>query len=241
MQKPRLSFIHGFMGHSSDWQPVRSLLGEFESYAVDIAPASNWDASIDTLVQRLPERTILVGYSMGARLALGVALEAPEKFDGLVFVSGNPGIRDDRERTKRFEFDKRIAERIETECLEEFLQHWYDFPVFGATPKGIREAEIERKKKQDWRLWPEIIRCNSIAQQPNYWTRLEELSMPLLAVAGQDDEKYAQIALQMVELASEASSHILPSCGHIVHREHPDAFGALLLKFIEKHCFWPDC
>lgn len=231
------------MGHPSDWDNVRRALIQqsqgHESHAVEIKPAPDWNTSIQRIANDIPEGSVVVGYSMGARLALGIAIEYPERIAGLVFVSGNPGLETTESRKNRWLSDDALAEKIEngisSETLESFLQHWYQQSVFAATPVEIRRTEVSRKLTQPSQNWPELLRTHSVSRQPNYWPRLNELSMPVSVVAGQDDEKYRNIAIRFIEEqpSSNISCRIIPACGHLVHRERPESLVGVIVEFMK--------
>lgn len=234
----RLVFFHGFMGDSSDWDEVRALLPEFDSVAISIPAASNWHGSIQKVANSIEPGSILIGYSMGARLALGVAIEFPAHYGGLVFVSGNPGLESERERVNRELADEKIAGQIEQHLehgkLDSFLDQWYQASVFESLPADIRSQEISRKLKRDPQSWPMLLRTNSVSQQPNYWPRLNDLSMPTLVVAGQRDEKYKEIAVRFKTTATlnHVKTELLDDCGHMVHREQPVELADLIREFV---------
>ena len=236
MPRPRLTFLHGFMGHSSDWDEVRASLPGFETDAIDVTVAGDWQTGIQQLGETIAPDSVLIGYSMGARLALGVALEFPRQFAGLVFASGNPGLESDEDRQQRWQSDCSLAEQLETESIELFLQNWYRAEVFAAVPEEIREAEIARKLNHSSCDWPAIMKANSVSRQPNYWPRLTELKMPTVVVAGELDEKYRSIAFRMKAQrgTSDLETQIIRDSGHIVHRERPDAFVQLLQDFLKR-------
>ena len=227
-----LVFLHGFMGHASDWDEVRSQLPEFETRAINIEVATDWHGTVRSLTSLLTKNSIVVGYSMGARLALGIALEFPEQCAGLIFVSGNPGLESETERAEREIADEKLADRIAAGQLEPFLQKWYQSSVFATLPEEIRDQEIERKLGRDAKHWPEILRVNSVSQQPNYWPRLHELVMPTWVVAGERDEKYKTIANRVGEVV-QIKVDLLPNCGHMVHREKPLELASLIRDFIK--------
>lgn len=236
MQRRNLTLIHGFMGDPSDWDEVREeLSADYEICTPLIRPAEDWDASIEQLIADLPKRSVIVGYSMGARLALSIAIEHPERCDALVFVSGNPGLETEEQRKQRFAHDGKIAERIESEPREQFLDYWYTARVFESLTDEVRADEIRRKSTRASDDWASILKANTVAKQPNYWSRADELSMPTLAIAGISDHKYVDI---MVRLGREVNSNqletrIVPDCGHIVHREQPRVFLKLLRDFLD--------
>jgi 2-succinyl-6-hydroxy-2,4-cyclohexadiene-1-carboxylate synthase len=222
------------MGHPSDWDEVRTALPEYDTTAIAIQPAADWQATVKQLADSISPSSIIVGYSMGARLALGVALEAAECCCGLIFVSGNPGIESEQDREQRWLVDQQVAERLETQPLGTFLNDWYQASVFAGMPDEVRLAEINRKLSQSSSDWPSILRTNSVSKQPNYWPRLKELAMPTLVVAGEQDEKYRNISLRFdEETSANIESSIVPDCGHIVHREQPEAFVEIVRQFVD--------
>ena len=234
----QLVFLHGFMGHASDWDEVRTQLSEYDSRAINIEVADDWHRTLQNLADSIPGGSIVVGYSMGARLALGIALEFPTQCGGLIFVSGNPGLELAVEREERALADEKIASRIENSQdenqLNSFLDDWYQASVFQSLPGEIRRESIQQKLKRDSTDWPTLLRVNSVSQQPNYWPRLAELAMPTLVVAGERDEKYKQIALRFQ--ATAALNHVkterLADCGHMVHREQPAKIVDLIREFM---------
>jgi len=232
---PNLTFVHGFMGDPSDWDQVRSELPEYHITTPLIRPAEDWQSGVRQLVADIPARSVIIGYSMGARLALAIALEYPEVCAGLVFASGNPGLDNDFAREQRYAHDCRIAARIESEPRRSFLDYWYSAPVFRSLSEEVRQAEIERKSARDGDDWGDILRSFSVAQQPSYWHRLSELSMPTLAIAGMQDRKYTHIIERMRETPNIETS-VVDNCGHIVHHERPLVFVRLLKSFLAEAC-----
>ena len=186
------------MGDPSDWDFLVAELSEYDICTPLIRPADDWESSVEQLIEEIPDRSIIVGYSMGARLSLAVALAKPQVCAGLVFVSGNPGLEDDDTREKRFAGDCRIAELIDKEPRREFLHHWYtQSTVFKSLEERVRSDEIERKSARAGDDWGAILRTNSVAKQPNYWPRLGDLEMPTTAIAGLLDRKYANVIARM--------------------------------------------
>lgn len=235
MTRPIITMLHGFMGDPSDWDWIRSQLPEYEIVTPLIRPAANWQAGVQQLIGELPERSLLVGYSMGARLSLGIALAEPTRCEGLLFVSGNPGLEEETAREVRYQGDCRIADRIEAEPREDFLQSWYtQSAVFQSLTERVRDDEIRRKSARAADSWSDILRAYSVAKQPNYWPRLGELTLPMMAVAGKLDRKYTNIIVRM-GLEPNFETRIVPACGHIVHREQPHVFLHLLRDYLSKY------
>ena len=233
MQQLKLTFIHGFMGHPSDWDQVCGALENCETNAIEIGVAKDWHSSLEQIAASIPDHSIVVGYSMGARLALGLAIEMREKCDGLVFISGNPGLESDAMREQRWIADQLVADRLKREPFDGFLRQWYQQDVFRTVPESIRRVEIERKQKRSPELWASILRVNSVAKQPNYWPQLKQLSIPALVVAGELDIKYREIANRIDdETGPNVSKLVMPGSGHMVHLEQPDLFVREMYRFV---------
>jgi pimeloyl-ACP methyl ester carboxylesterase len=61
------------------------------------------------------------------------------------------------------------------------------------------------------------------------------LTLPVLAVAGALDDKYAAIAERMAERLPLGRAAFIPDAGHAAHLERPDEFSDLLLDFLDEH------
>lgn len=230
------------MGHPSDWDPLRlelqQRLPDFDMQAIEIQPAATWDAGVKQLHQQIPPGSILVGYSMGARLGLGIAFANPQRLSGLVFVSGNPGLESSTARQQRWQSDQALAQRIErafhSDSVDSFLHWWYQQAVFQETPWELRSIEIQQKLKYGSREWSAIIRANSVSQQPNYWPDMPELGIPVCFVSGQNDKKYSGFAtrFQNQHMRTCDATYIVPDCGHLVHKEKPLVLCQIIEDFV---------
>lgn len=227
----KIACLHGFMGDPSDWDFLTSQLSEHEVIRPSIRPAADWRTGLAQLKDEIPDDSVLIGYSMGARLALGLTLDDPSRYLGLLFCSGNPGIEDDQQRVNRYAADCRIADRIASEDRTEFLEHWYSSSVFQTLSPEVRDQEIRRKLAREGDDWSSALRCYSVAEQPNYWPKLSEIAIPCLAVGGLLDKKYAKVVARMGTLPN-IDSRIVPACGHIVHHEQPHVFLHLVREFL---------
>ena len=229
------------MGHPSDWDEIRALLSQagfdFQANALGLQPCDDWHANVQQLAQSIDGRSIVVGYSLGARLSLGLALEFPKKVAGLMFISGNPGLQSASQRDQRWQADQRLAKQLQTQSLEIFLENWYRQSVFASIPPEILEAEVQRKMLRADPAWPAILRGASVAKQPNYWPRLNELSMPTLVIAGENDEKYRDFAVQIGNKCANPNlkTEIVADCGHMVHRQATEVLVRLIGEFISSN------
>jgi pimeloyl-ACP methyl ester carboxylesterase len=103
--------------------------------------------------------------------------------------------------------------------------------VFRSLTPAVREQEIQRKLARNGDDWSTILRCYSVAEQPNFWPQLPELEIPCMALAGLNDKKYAGVVARMGTLPN-IQARIVAACGHIVHHEQPHVFLHLLGQFL---------
>jgi 2-succinyl-6-hydroxy-2,4-cyclohexadiene-1-carboxylate synthase len=173
---------------------------------------------------------ILVGYSMGARMALHVALQHPEMVTQLVLISGTPGLKTEPERTARQKSDNELAERIETIGLSAFLDEWLALPIFsGLSAETNQRSDRLRNTTQGL---ADSLRFAGTGTQESQWSNLSQLSMPVHLLVGELDEKFTSIAREMKPLISTSELTVVENAGHTVHLENPVATGKLLDSII---------
>ena len=228
------AFIHGFLGHPSDWNIVRQQLGG-DSQSLAIPRAAGWDDAVESVLDGLPKHVDLVGYSMGGRIALGCAIVAPEKVRRLVVVSASPGINES-DRPERLRRDLELSSTLRncstTTERHAFLDEWYRQQVFT----GLTESEIakliQRRSGIDVNQMADLIETLSVAKQPDYRDALRSIAPDILVVAGNRDSKYAAMARSVARLSSRISCEIIPNCGHAIPFEQPEALAATIGRFL---------
>jgi 2-succinyl-6-hydroxy-2,4-cyclohexadiene-1-carboxylate synthase len=175
-----------------------------------------------------------VGYSMGGRLCLRLALDRPDLVSALVLVGASPGLADPDERAARRRADEDLATSIEAGGTAPFLERWLASPLFA----GLRPAPADlaaRRANRPEGLAGALRLLGSGAQDP-LWPRLSELAVPALAVAGAEDAKFAAIARRMAEAAGPAMQvALVADAGHAAHLERPEAWLAVVEPFLDRH------
>ena len=249
---PPLLLLHGFTGSCVAWAPQVAAFGRcFDVVAVDLIGHGRSDAPSDperyrmepavadlvALLDRLEiARAAVLGYSMGGRVALHLALAAPERVSALVLESASPGIDDPAERVARVRSDEALAARIERDGVEPFVDYWERIPLFASQAR--LPAEVWERQRAQRLAGSPVGLANSLrgmgagAMAP-VGARLGELCMPLLLVVGQLDVKYVGLGRGMVEALPSARLEIVPNAGHTVHLEQPAAFEQIVMGFLE--------
>ena len=244
-----LLFLHGFMGDCHEFDEIISLLSEeFYCLAVDLpghgkTRTTGEDkhyrmeniarASIEFLDALDIDRCISIGYSMGGRLALYLALHFPKYFDRVVLESASPGLKTQEEREARVRKDLKLAQELEVEDLSSFLNRWYSQPLFSSMKKypGFSKMLAQRLQNNAFEL-SKSLRNLSTGLQPSLWNALRENSVPLLLLVGELDEKFIGINTEMVSSCKFGRLEIVRNCGHNIHLESPISFARRIRHFV---------
>jgi 2-succinyl-6-hydroxy-2,4-cyclohexadiene-1-carboxylate synthase len=230
--------LHGFGGTHRAWDGVIAALDRerYRPLAPDLpGHGSRADAPrpitfagcVAEVLARSPERFTLCGYSLGGRVALHVALAAPERVARLVLVSCSAGISDDAERAARRDADHALAEELERVPFEQFIERWRTQPLFAEEPPqvGALAREDQRRNRPD--ALAAVLRGVGTGEMQPLWERLGELAMPVAVVVGERDEKFRALGQRMVELLPDAELVVLAG-GHGLPLENPRGLGEVL-------------
>lgn len=247
-----LVLLHGFTGNRASFDHLQPLLGRsVKAIAVDLPghgetplPGKKGrEGFIETveavvqLVEKLGVASVdLLGYSMGARIALGAALHRPERFGRLILESGSPGLHRRMERAERRESDGRLATLLRTRGVDAFVEHWESQPMFATLkrlPPERQEALRERRKSCTADGLVGALGTLGLGFQPDYWPELHRQRMPTLLLTGAVDEKFTTIARKMATELPVVWRHTFPDCGHAPHLEVPEDYAREVLSFLQ--------
>jgi 2-succinyl-6-hydroxy-2,4-cyclohexadiene-1-carboxylate synthase len=231
----RIVLVHGFTQTGRSWDATGDHLAtDHEVVAVD-APGHGGSTAIEAdlplgaeLLGTTGGRATYVGYSMGGRLCLHLAVSRPDLVERLVLVSATGGIDDPDERQARRDADDVLAETIERDGLEAFLQRWVAQPLFA----GLADPDLHDRRRNTAAGLAASLRLAGTGTQQPLWARLPALDMPVLLVAGADDPKFVAAAERMSGLLPHPTLEIVAGAGHTVHLEQPDAFLAVVDRWL---------
>jgi 2-succinyl-6-hydroxy-2,4-cyclohexadiene-1-carboxylate synthase len=237
-QSEAVVLLHGFAGTAHAFEDVCAALPpeRCRSLALDLPGHGSAAADVPTdferavayVLARSPERFVLCGYSQGGRIALHVALRAPERVSRLVLVSASPGIEDDAERAARAQADERLASEIERDGIDAFVTRWRGQPLFADEPAEVRAtASADHRRNSTAGLAAALHGLGAGAMEP-VWDRLGELAMPVTVLAGERDAKYTAIAQRIATLVRGCELRIVAG-GHGLLLENPAAVSAAIL------------
>lgn len=240
-----VTLLHGFTQSGRSWREVISrmpadwlwivpdLRGHGQTRTAGETPCTMeaCASDLELLWDHLDvQRTHLVGYSMGGRLALHIAAKKPERLLSLLTVGAHAGL-DEAAREGRRLGDEALAERIERDGLETFIDYWSTLPLFaGLQRRGeayIAEVRAERMQNHVAGLACSLRGMGAGVMQP-VWEELPRVTVPCTFVAGQLDHGYVASARKLAATVPHGRVEVVPHAGHSVHQERPEAFSRLL-------------
>ncbi|MBD1841964.1 2-succinyl-6-hydroxy-2,4-cyclohexadiene-1-carboxylate synthase [Cyanobacteria bacterium FACHB-63] len=225
-------FLHGFLGSGAEFDAIAAQLGD-QSLTIDLpghgetrfsnqyTMENTATAIVDLLNELAIDRANLVGYSMGGRVALYLALNYQERFPKAIVESGSPGLKTEQERRERRERDRALADRIEAD-FDQFLSDWYNQPLFQSLKAHPQFEQMlkERSRNNPVEL-ARSLREMGTGMQPSLWEKLRSHQQPLLLMAGERDRKFVVLSQEMASLCETVELAIAPNTGHNIHFENP--------------------
>lgn len=189
-------------------------------------------ALINLLIELNIKQCILVGYSMGGRIALYLAIHFSQYFHGVILESASPGLSSQLERDRRIAKDSKLAEQLESLDFTDFIQQWYSKALFASLAKHPHYPEaIARRLCNDPNQLAKSLRLIGLGTQPTLWKSLPQIQIPLLLIVGELDPKFVKINQMMANSCPQASLYRINGTGHNVHFENPLQFSKLLKYF----------
>jgi 2-succinyl-6-hydroxy-2,4-cyclohexadiene-1-carboxylate synthase len=178
-----------------------------------------------------PEPATWIGYSLGGRLALRVALDRPELVDAMVLLGATAGIEDPDDRAARRQIDERLAAGLERKGVEAFIDGWLAQQLFSGLARSAAGVEERRAGTVDG-LASALRLLGTGAQEP-VWDRLDELEIPVLLMAGEHDSKFSALAFRLAAaIGHNAGVSFVPGAGHAAHLERPRSVATIVNRFL---------
>ncbi len=244
-------FLHGFAGCAEDFADIFPMLSRRAIAAVDLLGHGGSDAPTDSARYEMPSMVLdlravllalgvlqadVIGYSMGGRIALALAVAYPRLIRTLVLESASPGLSSERERAERRNSDDALAGWIESEGMERFVDLWESQPLFAS--QTSLDLDLRRRQRlvrlaQRPHGLGGSLRGHGTGAQPSLWEHLSSVSAPVLAVSGELDAKFTRIGSAMTRLLPHGAHVVVKGAGHNVHLERPAEFAALVTEFLD--------
>jgi 2-succinyl-6-hydroxy-2,4-cyclohexadiene-1-carboxylate synthase len=224
-------FIPGFMQRGDAWRPVAELLPtRYPSILLDHREHS-FEGRLREIAEQ-GERRVLVGYSLGGRLAPRAALRDPGRYTGLVTLGATAGIDDPGLRSTRAEADERLAAWMEAAPIADIVGVWERQPLFADQSETLIEEQRAGRLTHDPKGLAMMLRTAGQGVLEPVWHELLTFQLPLLAIAGARDEGYTAAAKRMAETAPRGQAAIVEEAGHAAQLQRPDEVARLIEAFV---------
>ena len=249
---PTLVMLHGFTGSAAGWGSHLDTLAacgwrvialDLPGHGLSDAPEDPQRYAIEYCQQDIlaalqssgvsQGEAVLLGYSMGGRIALYTAFSG--FFRALILESASPGLEDPVEREQRRSSDEALAASIERDGVQAFIDRWEKLPLFASQntlPAETREALRSQRLHNRAGGLAQSLRGVGVGVQPSLHARLPTLRIPVLLIAGELDTKFTAIARSMARALPQSQLYIVPGAGHAVHLERPEEFVSLVGAFL---------
>lgn len=228
--------LHGFTQDGRAYREVSYHLGS-PVLAVDLPGHGlsgdlRWGIGevVGALARALPVDATVVGYSMGARIALHLALDAPAKISRLVLISGTAGLEGES-RDERRSADETLACEVEAASLGDWITQWLDAPMFAglaARGEGFINNEIRIRSQGSRAGLAWALRAFGQGTLESRWDDLETLGIPTTLIVGGNDLRYLKTNRKMARLIPNADLVVLPEESHSVLGGHPEVVASVI-------------
>ena len=240
-----LIFLHGLLGTKSDWQKVIENLPHFRCLSLDLpfhgenkaVAVEDFEQTAQCLEEQIQhliknEPYILIGYSLGGRIAEYYALQSQVQrgnLQAVILEGANLGLSSEQEKKSRLVNDNMWAERFSHEKPETVLEDWYQQPVFSHLNEQQRKALIEKRKANCGANIGKMLLATSLAKQPDFREKVRSSLLPFFYFCGERDQKFRQMAE-----ANQLNLTVIPDAGHNAHLENPIYFAKKIENIVLK-------
>ena len=237
---PSIALLHGFTQTAACWGPFADELSTTHSLVAIDLPGHGGSGEVRAnlsqtteLVASSIDRNIVIGYSLGGRVALHLALGHPQLVERLVIIGATGGLDSEEERRQRRVADESLADHLEDIGVDAFLDEWLSQPMFASLTAQQSFREL-RATNAAAGLASSLRLCGTGTQE-SLWSRLGELTMPVLVIAGANDEKFTHLGHRLVEsIGTNASIQLIDNAGHSAQLENPEGTAAAITKWLSE-------
>jgi len=252
-----ITMLHGFAQTGRCWGPLAEALrvqrdvrcvdlpghGGSGDVVADVADTATLVTVQSAASSAHARSNVLLGYSLGARVALTAASQQAGRagsgdtasagrqlFDALVLISGSPGLQTSDERVARRRSDDALADRIESIGTAAFIDEWLSGPLFKHL--DVHAQHRSERLRNEPRGLATSLRMAGTGTMDPLWDELASIEIPVLVMAGADDPKFASIAVDMAVRLPRARLAIINDAGHTAHLEQSDVALAHIVEFL---------
>jgi 2-succinyl-6-hydroxy-2,4-cyclohexadiene-1-carboxylate synthase len=240
--------IHGFTGSPASFDDLgRRLLARqaglrlfspaLLGHGAALSGIGRFEQEVDRLASAIVQANFtgshLCGYSLGARVALGLLARHAHRFSGATLIGVHHGLGSAAERAARVGSDERWCRVLRERGLAAFLAEWQAQPLF-ATQRELPDSVVDEQRRIRSSHTPDglirSLRVLGLGQMPDYRGALRSVPIRLRLVVGALDAKFTAIARDIGAAAPRVELDLVTGVGHNVLLEAPDHVASTLLQ-----------
>lgn len=230
----RIFALHGFLGKPTDWNFLKeNLIQPVE--AVDILQKidtfEDWSQWLNNQAKLFLEKKILLGYSLGGRLAMHALLQKPHLWDAAIIISAHTGLSNQQEKNHRKERDRILADRFKEISWQTLMEEWENQTIFQSATFRPKREEKEYQRE----IISEALEKWSLGNQNVLKQKIESIDKPILWVAGENDIYYSAIARALNLKHKNSQVSVFSQCGHRVPWEKQEIFIKKTKEFLHTY------
>ena len=242
---PPLVLLHGWGCDSEVWGDFIEALGETfpqrDLLLVDLPGFGQSDALFNTsaaevllrLEQSLPERMVLIGWSLGGMLASVFAYQWPDRIEALICLATNASYRQRKDWTQAvpradFQSFEQLLQENPAQCLKQFRAN----QVLGDHQgKTLLRQLTHLSPDQAGHGWGAML---ALLDAMDNREQLVKLKVDTLYLFGEQDRMVpAAVANGLKQLNPNIQSEILPGAGHVLHLSQPQQVAITIQNWLE--------
>ncbi|MCB0988555.1 MAG: alpha/beta fold hydrolase [Acidimicrobiales bacterium] len=235
---PRVVLVHGFTQTLRSWRQVADrLTADHRVVSVDLpghGGSGELRGDLTTTAAALGTaggRATYVGYSMGGRVVLRLALDRPDLVERMVLIGATAGIDSPSDRKARRVADERLASAIEQDGVPRFLVRWLSQPIFAGLSVNEEDRQARLTNSAPG-LAASLRDSGTGTMDPPWWDELRRIRCPTRIVAGERDAKFTDLGRRMAGLIADADLVVVAGVGHAAQLEAPEAVAELVRDFM---------
>jgi pimeloyl-ACP methyl ester carboxylesterase len=197
---------------------------------IHLPTAESYAEMVADFLATAPKAMVLLGTSMGARLAIEVAIAAPDRVSGLVLIGATAGpAADPAAGLKR-------SERLKNGQFDTVMTEMADMITHKGGPRGEAAKASFKQMARETGLITTVAQSDALAHRVDRWSELRSIRCPVLCLWGAYDkfsppEEGKRIAKQV----KNGTYVELPNCGHLPSLEYPAETSDAVLTWMHQH------
>ena len=223
--------LHGAVGSAKDWNHLsftHHFLKAINLWRLlECCPKSLEEAGAAVNGEATDTSNILIGYSMGGRIALHALVSDSSKWEKAIIISAHTGLTNEVSKSERRISDAEWATRALQMHWDSFTKLWNDQSILPNCTVPNRQI-LKPWRKQIARSFIDW----STGSQKNLLPMLEQVNTPILWLTGEQDTKFSQVAKTACEILPNARHQAIKHCGHRVPWEQPEQCQTLISQFL---------